>query len=68
MDLAQLARDLPGFSGAELANVLNEAALAALRRGGDVVNEVRAYSMLFSAYSVRRAPFMGFWGLVGDLS
>jgi len=34
VDLDQLARDLPGLSGAELANVLNEAALCALRRGG----------------------------------
>eukprot|EP00976_Prorocentrum_cordatum_P111953 1195448-Prorocentrum_minimum.AAC.7 len=33
IDLDQLARDLPGLSGAELANVLNEAALCALRRG-----------------------------------
>ena len=33
VDLDQLARDLPGLSGAELANVLNEAALCALRRG-----------------------------------
>ena len=37
VDLRQLARDLPGFSGADLANVLNEAALSAVRRGGDEV-------------------------------
>ncbi len=40
----QVARDLPGLSGAELANVLNEAALEAVRRdaltitSGDVYN------------------------------
>jgi ATP-dependent metalloprotease FtsH len=34
VDLAQLAADTPGLSGAELAAILNEAALAAARRGG----------------------------------
>jgi ATP-dependent metalloprotease FtsH len=34
VDLAQLAADTPGLSGAELASILNEAALAAARRGG----------------------------------
>jgi cell division protease FtsH len=32
VDLGQLAKDLPGLSGAELGNVLNEAALEAVRR------------------------------------
>jgi len=40
VDLNQLARDLPGLSGAELANVLNEAALCALRRGAGVEDGV----------------------------
>lgn len=35
VDLAQVARGLPGFSGADLANLLNEAALNAARRGSD---------------------------------
>lgn len=34
VDLGQLAKDLPGLSGAELGNVLNEAALEAVRRDG----------------------------------
>jgi len=34
VNLAQLAKDLPGLSGAELGNVLNEAALEAVRRDG----------------------------------
>jgi cell division protease FtsH len=33
VDLALVARGTPGMSGAELANVVNEAALAAVRRG-----------------------------------
>ena len=33
VDLEQLARNLPGFTGADLANLLNEAALSALREG-----------------------------------
>jgi ATP-dependent metalloprotease FtsH len=37
VDLAQLAADTPGLSGAELASVLNEAALAAARRGGRAI-------------------------------
>ena len=37
VDLGQLAKDLPGLSGAELGNVLNEAALEAVRRDGSEV-------------------------------
>lgn len=37
VDLLQLAKDLPGLSGAELMNVLNEAALNAVRRQGEKV-------------------------------
>ena len=36
-DLARLARITPGFSGADLANIVNEAALMATRRGADSV-------------------------------
>jgi cell division protease FtsH len=37
MDLSQVAALTPGFSGADLANLVNEAALVATRRDGDVV-------------------------------
>ncbi|HYJ78148.1 MAG TPA: AAA family ATPase [Longimicrobiaceae bacterium] len=37
VDLARLARLTPGASGAELANLLNEAAIAAARDGADAV-------------------------------
>lgn len=38
-DLSKLARQTPGFSGADLANLVNEAALLAARRGKDSVNQ-----------------------------
>ncbi|MBM3559904.1 MAG: ATP-dependent zinc metalloprotease FtsH [Alphaproteobacteria bacterium] len=37
LDLEQIAALTPGFSGADLANLVNEAALLATRRGGEAV-------------------------------
>jgi cell division protease FtsH len=37
VDIEQLAELTPGFTGADLANMVNEAALAATRRGADAV-------------------------------
>ncbi len=39
VDLAQIASETPGFSGADLANLCNEAALAATRRGADAIHD-----------------------------
>jgi cell division protease FtsH len=36
-DLASIARGTPGFTGADLANVMNEAALLAVRRRGSTI-------------------------------
>jgi cell division protease FtsH len=46
VDLVKVARGTPGFSGADLANILNEAALMAARKnkdkvGNDDINEAR---------------------------
>jgi len=38
VDVGQIAALTPGFSGADLANLVNEAALVATRRNGDAVN------------------------------
>jgi cell division protease FtsH len=37
VDLSKLAAGLPGFSGADIKNLVNEAAMAAAREGGEVV-------------------------------
>jgi cell division protease FtsH len=39
VDLAQVARTTPGMTGAELANLANEAALLAVKRGQDKVTQ-----------------------------
>ncbi len=39
VNLRQIAQGTPGFSGADLANVLNEAALLAARRGARVIDQ-----------------------------
>jgi cell division protease FtsH len=40
IDLDLIARGTPGMSGAELANLLNEAALIAIRRGSAVISKL----------------------------
>jgi cell division protease FtsH len=40
----QVARDLPGLSGAELANIMNEAALEAGRRKSDNITNADVYN------------------------
>jgi cell division protease FtsH len=40
----QVARDLPGLSGAELANVLNEGALEAVRRDATSISAEDIYN------------------------
>jgi ATP-dependent Zn protease len=39
VQLRNIARGTPGFSGADLANLMNESALLAARRGAEAINE-----------------------------
>jgi cell division protease FtsH len=39
VDLTQVAKNTPGFSGADLANLVNEAALGATRRNAEVIEK-----------------------------
>ncbi|KAK9817111.1 hypothetical protein WJX72_009705 [[Myrmecia] bisecta] len=57
VDLMQLARDLPGLSGAELANILNESALEVVRRDGDQITAADIYNAIDRVLQgVRRPP------------
>jgi cell division protease FtsH len=40
VDLKDVAQNTPGFSGADLANLVNEAALSATRRGADAIESI----------------------------
>ena len=53
MDLGQLAKDLPGLSGAELGNVLNESALEAVRREGSEVTQADVFNAVDRVLQVR---------------
>ncbi|KAG5189031.1 P-loop containing nucleoside triphosphate hydrolase protein [Tribonema minus] len=53
VDLRTVARETAGFSGAELANIVNEAALLAVRGGGESVQAEHMRSALSRAKAYR---------------
>lgn len=56
VDLLQLARDLPGLAGAQLASVLNEAALEAIRRDGEDITPTDIYNAVDRVIQGLRHP------------
>jgi ATP-dependent Zn protease len=44
VDLMQLSRDLPGLVGADLANIVNEAQMSAVRAGRDAITARDMYA------------------------
>ena len=60
VDLMQLARDLPGLVGADLANIVNEAQLNAVRAGREELNARDMYAGVDRFTQVWRV-----WGMPG---
>lgn len=56
VDLTQLAKDLPGMSGAELANVLSEAAISAIRRDEDTLHKIDIFNAVDRVLQGIKAP------------
>ena len=59
VDLAVIARGTPGYSGAELANVINEAALLAARKGSKAITLARTRRGARQGALGPRAPLSG---------
>ena len=55
VSLSDLARATPGFSGADLANLCNEAALIAVRRGADALSQRDFSTAMDKSCSATRA-------------
>jgi cell division protease FtsH len=64
VDLKQLAQDVPGLVGADLANLLNEAALSAVRENATAITEAHVQVRLLvqpaPEGAVRRTPKLRF--------
>ena len=59
VDLRVIARGTPGFSGADLANLVNEAALLAARRSKRLVTQLEFEDAKDKVHDGRRAPLHG---------
>ena len=56
VDMTQIARDLPGLSAAQLANLVREAKLACITRGSTVINRIDFYNAIDRVLLGVRSP------------
>lgn len=54
VDMMQIARDLPGLVGADIANIINEAQLNAVRAGRKVITKKDMYNGIDRFTQVRQ--------------
>ena len=68
IDTMQFAKNLPGLSGAELANICNEAAAISVRRSADIIETEDVMDAVAGVTVNLSAPTRSFVGLIATVS